>query len=145
MSTTVKVIVFGVVNGLLWSLAPGGLNNLFLSKDAALVCIAGMLTGIAVSLALKAPLTRFGRGWALIFGLVSLPLGAFIFGVIFSILDVSAWLNGSQYGIFNVFLIGGYYALLSIISIFAIILLPLAVLTTFILRSVIHSGKNQAH
>jgi hypothetical protein len=101
----------------------------------------GDQTGIAVSLTLKTPLARFGRGWALFFGLASLPLGAFIFGVVFAILDVSQWLNGSQYGIFNVFLIGGNYALFSVVSIFTIFLLPLAVLTTFILRAVIHSGK----
>jgi hypothetical protein len=141
MSTRAKVIMFGIVSGLIWSVVPGGLNDLFRSKESILVFIAGAVTGLAVSLALKVPLTKFGRWWTLLLGLVSLPLGAFIFGVVFSLLNVSDWLNGSQYGIFNSILIGGYYALLSVISIFAIVLFPLAVLTTFTLRAVIHSGE----
>ncbi len=141
MSTRAKVIMFGIVSGLIWSVVPGGLNDLFRSKESILVFIAGAVTGLAVSLALKVPLTKFGRWWTLLLGLVSLPLGAFIFGVVFSLLNLSDWLNGSQYGIFNSILIGGYYALLSVISIFAIVLFPLAVLTTFTLRAVIHSGE----
>jgi hypothetical protein len=133
--------MFGIVSGLIWSVVPGGLNDLFRSKESILVFIAGAVTGLAVSLALKVPLTKFGRWWTLLLGLVSLPLGAFIFGVVFSLLNLSDWLNGSQYGIFNSILIGGYYALLSVISIFAIVLFPLAVLTTFTLRAVIHSGE----
>jgi hypothetical protein len=133
--------MFGIVSGLIWSVVPGGLNDLFRSKESILVFIAGAVAGLAVSLALKVPLTKFGRWWTLLFGLFSLPLGAFIFGVVFSLLNLSDWINGSQYGIFNSLLIGGYYALLSVISIFAIVLFPLAVLTTFTLRAVIHSGE----
>jgi hypothetical protein len=145
MSTRTKVITFGIISGLIWSVVPGGLNDLFRSKESILVLIAGALTGVAVSLALKAPLTKFGRWWTLLFGLISLPFGAFIFGVVFSLLTLSDWLNGSQHGIFNSVLIGGYYALLSVISIFAIILFPLAVITTFTLRAVIHSGEKHAN
>ena len=145
MSSTAKVITFGIISGLIWSVVAGGLNGLFDSaKASVLVVLAGALTGLTVSLALKAPLTKFGRWWTLVIGLVSLPLGAFIFGVVFSILDVSDWLKGSQYGIFNAIVIGGYFALLSVISIVAIFLFPLAVFTTFLLRVVIHSSKKHA-
>jgi hypothetical protein len=141
MSTRAKVITFGITSGLIWSVVPGSLNDLFHSEESILVITAGALTGIAVSLALKVPLTKLGRWPTLLLGLLSLPFGAFIFGVIFSLLDLSNWLDGSQYGIFNVFLIGGYYALVSVVSIFAVILFPLAVVTTFTLRAVIHSSE----
>ena len=143
MSTRANVITFGIISGLIWSVVPGSLNDLFRSKESILVIAAGALTGIAVSLALKAPLTKLGRWPTLLLGMLSLPFGAFIFGVIFSLLDLSNWLNGSQYGIFNVFLIGGYYALVSVVSTFAVVLFPLAVVTTFTLRAVIYSSEKQ--
>ena len=138
MSSTAKAIIFGIFSGLVWSLVPGGLNDLFHSKESIFVLVSGALTGVSVSLALKVPLTKFSRWWTLAFGLVSLPFGAFIFGVVFSILDFTQWFSGSQYGFFTVFLIGGQYALFSVISLFAVFLFPLAVLTTFLLRAVIH-------
>jgi len=147
MSTTRKVITFGIISGLTWSLLVElqdyNLKELFCSKESVLTSLAGILTGVAVSLILKIPLTRLGRWWTLFFGLVSLPIGAFIFGIALSVLNISDWLNGSQYGIFNAFVVGGYLALLSVISFFAIYLFPLAVLTTFILRFVIHFGEKQ--
>jgi len=61
MSTRVKVITFGVISGLIWSVVPGTLNDLFRSNESILVIAAGALTGLVVSLAFKAPLTKFGR------------------------------------------------------------------------------------
>ena len=61
MSTRVKVITFGVISGLIWSVVAGSLDDLFRSKESILVIAAGALTGLAVSLAFKAPLTKFGR------------------------------------------------------------------------------------
>jgi hypothetical protein len=146
MSTTAKVITFGIISGLIWSLIPGGLNELFSSvKESGLVLFAGILTGIGVSLVLKIPLARFSRWWTLIIGLISLPLGAFIFGIVFTLLDlVFGDLNGGDYKLFGAFSVGIEYALVSVISLFAVILFPLAVLTTFILRAIIHSGEKRA-
>ena len=137
MNTTAKVITFGIVSGLTWSVIPGSLNDLFQSSEESIqVVIAGLLTGVIVSLALKSPLKKFTKGWALIIGLLSLPFGAFIFGSIFSIIHSSDWSNAFQ--------VGAEYAVISVISLFAVILFPLAVLTTFILRAIICSDEKQA-
>jgi hypothetical protein len=144
MSTTAKIITFGIVSGLIWSVIATGPELLNSVKDFILVLSAGTLTGLAVSLILKVPLTKFGRWWTLVFGLISLPLGAFIFGIVFSILNLSEWLNGSQYGIFNAVLIGGDFALISVANLCAVYLFPLAIITTFLLRIVIHSARKHS-
>jgi hypothetical protein len=142
MSTKAKIIIFGIISGLIWSLIALGFTFFNLVKDFALISSAGILTGLAVSFLLKVPLTKFGRWWTLVFGLVSLPLGAFIFGIVFSLLNLSEWLNGSQYEILNAVLIGGEFALISVANLWAIFLFPLAIITTFLLRVIIHPGEN---
>jgi hypothetical protein len=139
MSIKTRVITFGIISGLLWSVIAFGFGLFDSTKEFVLASPAGILTGLAVSFILKIPLTKFGRWWTFIFGLISLPLGAFIFGIIFSLLTLSEWLNGSQYGIFNAVLIGGGFALISVANLCAIYLFPLAIITTFLLRIVIHS------
>ena len=146
MNTTVKVISFGVISGLIWSVIPGVLGDLFRSGAESIeVIIAGLLTGIIVSLALKSPLQKFGKAGTLIIGLLSLPFGAFVFGFIFSVLQPSGSFIDSQYGISNALQIAVEYAILSVISIFFIVLLPFAILTTFVLRHIIHSRGKSAN
>ena len=145
MSTTGKVITFGTVSGIIWSLIPGSLVGLFQSsKESIGVVFAGLLTGIIVSLAFKTPLMKLGKGWSLFFGILALPFGAYVFGCVFSDIYQSGWFLDSQYGLSNAFQVGIDYVIVSVISLFAVILFPLAILTTLILRCVIHSGEKQA-
>ena len=139
MSTNAKVIAFGITSGLLWVAFSFGFVLFDSVKNFVLASFAGILSGLAVSFLLKVPLSKLGCWWTLFFGLIALPLGAFIFGIVFSIFNFSEWLNGSQYGIFNAVLIGGDFALISVANVCAIYLFPLAIITTFLLRAVIHS------
>lgn len=150
MSTTTRVITFGVFSGLIWSAIAAVLGDLFQSVGVAVtVFISGILTGILVSLALRSPLQAFGRWSSFVFGALSLPVGAFIFGVIISVVQlVASKITGTGYPVieptFSPFEIGAMYAFISVISLFALGLFPLAVLTTFILRAVIYKHENAA-
>ena len=141
--------MFGILSGVIWSAVPGTLSELFRSPgETATVIVAGGLAGVLVSLALKPVLARFGRWAALWLGILSLPFGAFAFGVFISLVQ---WLVREFTGVayrfveqrFNPFQAGAEYAVFSVISVFAIILFPLAVLTTFLLRAVIVSGHER--
>ncbi len=151
MSTPSRVLAFGVASGVIWSLVPSTLSELFRSPgETATVIVSGILSGILTSFALAAPLARFGHGAAILFGTLSLPLGAFTFGVLLSLVQ---WLvrdfSGTAYQFvaygFAPLTVGAQYAVLSVISVFAFVLFPLAVLTTFLLRRVIHSGHGHEH
>ena len=138
MNTTVKVLVFGVASGLIWSLAPIILGDGFTSaRETTKVLVSGVSSGVLVSLALRTPLSKSGRLGAFIAGLLSLPLGAFLFGFLSSVVEMFTA------GTFDLhpFLSGFYYAAMSVISFFALYFFPLAVLTTFVLRAVILSGR----
>ena len=111
---------------------------------------AGVLAGVLASFALAAALRRCGRGAAILFGALSLPVGAFLFGVLLSLVQ---WLvrefTGTAYPFvayeFAPIKTGAQYALLSVISVLAFILFPLAVGTTLLLRRVVHSGHSHEH
>jgi hypothetical protein len=143
MRTTTRVLCFGTISGLIWSVVPGILSELFRSsRETATVLISGVLTGVVVSLSLEAPLVKFGRWSGFVFGLLSLPLGSFAFGVLISLVQLAASkLTGGEYRFvsygFNPFQTGFGYALVSIISVFALVLFPLAVLTTLLLRAIV--------
>jgi hypothetical protein len=146
MNTTSRVLIFGVVSGLVWSLVPGLLSELFESPgETATVLGSGAITGVVISLALRPLLAKFGRGGALGFGVLSLPVGAFIFGVIISLIQFAIKaLVGISYrfadGGGHPILAGLGYAFMSVLSIFAVVLLLLAVLSTFCLRALIVRG-----
>ena len=148
MSTTLRVLAFGVVSGLIWSVVPGTLAELFRSpRETAMVVVSGLLTGVLTSFGLSAPLARFGLRATIVFGALSLPLGAFIFGVLLSLAHwVVRAFSGTTHQLsahaFAPMTAGAEYAILSVVSIYAIVLFPLAVSTTFLLRRVIHSGHN---
>jgi hypothetical protein len=145
MNVTWKVIIFGVISGLIWSVIAGILCDLFQSNaDGVEVVIGGLLTGVIVSLSLKSFLRKVGKGLTLVIGLFSLQFGAFVFGLVFSMLHPSGAFVDSHYGISNALQVAVEHAILSVISIFAIFLLPLAVLTTFVLRQVVHSHNKIA-
>ena len=151
MSTPFRVLAFGVISGLLWSLIAGVLGELFRSPgESATVIVSGVLSGTLIALALVAPLARFSRGTTILFGVLSLPLGAFVFGVLLSLVQ---WLvrefGGTAYWYvahgFAPFTVGVEYAVVSVISVFSFVFFPLAVITTFLLRRVIHSHHTHEH
>ena len=150
LSITSRVITFGVASGLVWSVIADGLSGLSEFRTVVTVFISGILTGVLVSLALKSPLQIYGRWSGFVFGTLSLPVGAFIFGVIVSCVQLLASkITGSGDFPFigpnsDPIQTGMMYALLSVVSLFTVGLLPLAVLTAFILRAVIHESKTSA-
>ena len=51
------------------------------------VIVSGVLSGVIVSFALVAPLAKSSRGKTILLGALSLPLGAFVFGVLLSLVQ----------------------------------------------------------
>jgi len=100
----------------------------------------GIASGIIVSLLLSFPLRRVGNRWSLVFGVGALPLGAFFFGLLQSILHpISGYgINAGEMVEYHNSPIGmGFgFAVLSVFSIFTPLFLPLAILTTYLLRLV---------
>lgn len=84
-SVTLRVGIFGIVSGLIWS-------------SVAIVCsartagiyrefpIAGIITGLLISLALYKPLLRVNCRGTLFLGILALPIGVFCFGVCWSLI-----------------------------------------------------------
>jgi hypothetical protein len=142
MSTISRILVFGSVSGLLWSVAPGVLADLFSSRaDVPATVIAGIISGVVTSAILAAVVTRFGRGLTVVFGLLSLPVGAFVFGFTLALIDRFLPLLRGTRALVEPWTLGFNYALLSIISVFAVGLFPLAVVTTLFLRWFIIRGR----
>jgi hypothetical protein len=151
MSAPVRVLTFGIGSGLVWAIIAGVLDQLFVSAGEVVTVLAsGVLSGVVVSFLLLVPLAKSGRWGGLVLGLLSLPLGAFAFGVLASAVQ---WVARESTGFTGRFITSGFrpvgsgleLALLSIISIFAFLLFPLAVLTTFLLRGIILSDRRLAH
>lgn len=139
MNTALRVLVFGVVSGLIWSLVPGTLNNLFTSpKEITMVIVSGLVSGVITSFALRSPVSEARNLMTVIAGVIALPLGAFVFGFLLSFLQ---WIFFAQP--FTPFALGFQYALFSMISIFAIVLWPLSILTTFLLKAVLNSDNKR--
>jgi uncharacterized membrane protein YjgN (DUF898 family) len=104
------------------------------------------LTGVVLSFALKQPLAKAGFWVCFGLGLLALPVGAFAFGVLASLVEnLTATLTDitDKFG-GNPFSVGVEYALFSVVSLFAVVLFPLAVLTTFLLRAVIRFNRKSA-
>ena len=106
--------------------------------------LSGLLTGVMVSLLLVLALAKSGRGTAILLGALSLPLGAFVFGVMIWLVHWLVPVLGRREcrdvaPIFSPLAVGAQYALVSMISVFAFILFPMAIGTTVWLRRVIHS------
>jgi hypothetical protein len=96
MNTPPRVFTFGLVGGLVWAVIAGVIDELFRSRAETLtVLTSGAMSGVAVSLMLFVPLARFGRLGSVLLGIASLPLGAFVFGVLVSVVQ---WLTGRLTG-----------------------------------------------
>jgi hypothetical protein len=143
MSTLKRTILFGTVSGLMWAIVPLTLSELWSSVGQTVsVFIAGAFTGISVSLVLSQPVCRIDRKLVVVLGFMSLPLGAFLFGVIVSFTHLGArLLTGASYRFveygFDPFRAGAEYAVFSVLSVFGFVLVPLAVATTYLLRNIV--------
>jgi len=83
-----------------------------------------------------------GRLGVLLLGILALPLGGFCFGVCLSLVRAGAGISASSGDDqFTPLTLGAEYAVFSVISLFAVFLIPLAVLTTFLLRAVLLRGQ----
>jgi hypothetical protein len=140
MKTITHSIAFGAVAGGIWALVPGTLSELFTSQGQTLsVFTSGILTGIIVTLTLNLILDKRSRRFGIIIGALSLPYGAFVFGIVISLVhQLILSMGGPRYGFvihkFEPLEAGLTYALYSSISIFALVLFPLAIATTLALQ-----------
>jgi len=146
MSTLARILIFGSVSGLLWSVAPGVLDDLFSRRaDVPATIVASVVSGIITAAVLGAVVTRFGLGPAVGFGLLSLPFGAFVFG--FSLALITRFLPALTCGtraVIEPWKLGADYVFLSVFTVLAVGLFPLAVVTTLLLRSFILRGRPPA-
>jgi len=141
--TLTSQVKIGAIYGAIWSLVPGILSELLWHPgQAASVVASGIITGVIVT-CLVSPLLVRARWWqAVILGMVSLPLGASLFGLIVSSMH---WLIFKATGVQLRFVMQtveppGYlfdpvdvafeYVTHSTTTFFAIGLIPLAILTT---------------
>jgi hypothetical protein len=127
MSRAMKTILFGIASGLIWSILGGGLNA---GSESVCVFTAGTITGVIVSLVLKKFLVNSKWRKTTVLGLLSLPLGAFVFGTLLTIFTET--IQGPSDAVY----IGAYYAFMSVLVGFCYF--PLSVCTTFLLRRIIY-------
>jgi hypothetical protein len=139
-----RIVAFGFVSGLVWSLAPGMLTDLFSTRaDLTATLIASVIAGVVTSAILAPLVAKFGRAVAVVFGLLSLPLGAFAFGFSLTVINRFLPIPGGTRALGDPWDQGFYYALLSVISVFAVGFFPLAVLTTLLLRRFVRGQDDQ--
>ena len=136
-----RLALFGAFVGLLWSLVPLALVDLWLPKGQALtIVVTGATVGALLSAALAWPLTRW-PSLTVLWGLFALLIGAFLFGVLISAVQLGIKdVLGTKYrfasggtpfhvGLTMVLGLGNYLV--------GLLLLPLAVWTTYQLKAVI--------
>ena len=127
-SIPTRVVIFGACSGLAWSLAPGVLGGLFHDSHIplTLMLVTCALIGILVSSLLALPLHKANH-WVitLLLGVLALPIGAFFFGLFFYLFQ------NSEDGPLRIGLEVAFWSTLG--PVFAIILVPSSVLTTFLL------------
>ena len=140
MSVNSRIFTFGVVSGLLWSLPFCFFDGFDSARNTVGYLICGIFSGVLVSFALKVPVAKFGWLGTLIAGLVSLPLGAFIFSFLYALVEII--FEGTTG---NPLIAGICCAAISVASMFAFYLFPLAILTTFALRFVVLFGKKRGN
>jgi hypothetical protein len=126
MNIPTRIGIFGSCSGLIWSLAPGlcGYYQAGLSLVLT-VTVCAIITGILVSFALFKPLLKANRRITILLGVLALPFGAFCWGFLFFLCS-----SPSD----NPFFGGLIFAFWSVANPLAIIFIPCAVLTTFLLR-----------
>ena len=148
---TLRTITFGIFAGAIWSIMPGTFSSLYWPAGQAItVVVAGVITGILTSLVLSIPLQRAGRLRTLLLGVIALPLGAFLFGTLVSTVQF-AWqlATGVSYRFvrrgFDPLGTGLTAAMYSSSNVLALLLIPLAIGTTFLLRFTLLSQVTRNH
>ena len=146
-----KTILYGSIIGAIWGVFPMTLSELMsTSGEAYSVIAAGALTGLIVSLGLRAILPVKQKWKKIALGFLTLPVGAFVFGVIISYLHLAIErTTGLSYRFiayeFEPVDTGLFYALLGTISLFSIAFIPLAIASTIGLNKLIEIElSNQA-
>lgn len=139
MKISPQALRFGAVSGLIWSIFPAALRQVRSLNEAATYVLTGVLVGILTSLMLASVLRRRGRAAAIFLGALSLPLAAFTFGVLVSIVQWLVWeATGTAVGFaayeVDPVSVGVEFSFYASISIFAPVLFSLAVGTTLLLR-----------
>lgn len=142
---TTKAILFGGIIGFFWAFVPIYLSEL--NRDvgeSVSVIVSGVLTGMIVSGLLSIILVRNQPVLTLMAGMASLPLGAFVFGVVASFIHLIIQdVTGTSYRFveneFAPVRLGLQYAVFGSITIFGLMLFPLAIFTTFILEMFINT------
>jgi hypothetical protein len=133
------MLFWGAIYGTLWSLAPGVLSELLSVArpgEAMTVVLTSILTGVLVSAALAPLLPRTKHWHAAVLGVLSLPLGAWLFGFLISWCHWGVMkLTGIHYRFVMEIVEPPGHALYSTLSPFGLLLIPLAILTTLHLRS----------
>ncbi len=81
-------LFLGAISGTVWSLIPGMISNLFDSLEQSVtVLIAGVISGIAICCLISVLFKRASWKSSILFSVLCLPLGAFIFGYSISLLQ----------------------------------------------------------
>jgi len=130
MNAPTRILAFGSVSGFFWAIVAGFLADRFEVCGISPTLISGIISGIVTSAIFSWLVSRLSEVKAALVGILSLPFGAFIFG--FSVTVLSS--TGSPRVALN---LAVNLALLSVVSTFAVVLIPLAVGTTLALRSIV--------
>ena len=132
-----RSILFGAGSGFAWSLAPGLLGLMFFGSIIPLpfLLIGCVFIGVLVSSALTLPLLNT-RNWliAMLLGVFALAMAAFSFGCFFGLF--LHFVNSDNETPVET---GLSFIAMSTGSLFAVILVPCAVLTTFLMWKVLHA------
>lgn len=129
-----RALIFGLASGLLWSIAPGVLLVYYRSNPLATV-LASVAVGICTSTVLSLFLRRMATPGTLALGLASLPFGAFLFGLAFSIFRFCIVSIEGHSSSLRPFAGALECASLSVSTPYAIVLLPVAAATTLLLKA----------
>jgi hypothetical protein len=150
LGPTGRSVLFGIVSGLIWSVVvevfvlsalsdkPDTWGGLFVKLGS------GVAAGVIVALLLKSLLSRSGPSTTIICGLLSLPVGAFLYGFLLALMQMLAntftGVGGTSVSGLNPVEAGVVFAGVSCVSFLSIFFLPAAVITTFLLRTFIIRG-----
>jgi hypothetical protein len=132
-----RVIIFGIVSGLLWSALP-----IWFSERSAetfwLYPTAGILTGVLASLSLYRLLLKSRLRMVGVLGLLALPVSAFYFGVCVGLLQAltvpGSLLHEPLIPLYSGLLFGYVSVAICFVPYWGLVLFPAAVLTTGLLR-----------
>ena len=149
LGPTGRSVLFGIVSGLIWSVLVGG----FILSDRPEVwgelfvkLGSGVPTGVIVALLLRSLLSRSGLFTTFICGLFSLPVGAFLYGFLVAVMQMLintyTGIDGTSVSGLDPVEAGVLFVLVSCVSFLTVFFLPMAVVTTFLLRTFIVRGLN---